>query len=279
MDKVEGVLIWGAAAAYALASVRLIYLASFRKERGTGALLGLTGAGIALQIASLAYRSVTSGHIPVQGHYENASTAAVSVALIAFVVALRTPAMRLASLAAIPLALLVLGYGLTTYDPAYPLSPPYKSSWLVIHVAFAQLAYGAFSFAAGIGLALILKDRRDRAGRTGGLLDRLPPVADLEDLIFRWVIFGFITSALMIVAGAFWADSLWGSYWSWDPVETWALVSWLTYGVFIHLRLIHQWHGPRLAWVAVGALAFVLVAYWFSDFFAAKGHLNQMPMM
>lgn len=278
MDKIEGLLVWSAAGTYALASVLLVYLASFRKERGTNALLALAGLGIALQTAALVYRSVISGHIPVQGHYENASTAALAVAIIAFVVALRSPALRLASLAAIPFALLVLGYGLMSYDPAYPLAPPYKSSWLVIHVVFAQIAYGAFSFAAGIGVALILKDRRDRAGRTGGLLDRLPPVADLEDLIFRWIIFGFITSALMMVAGAFWADSLWGSYWSWDPVETWALVSWLTYGVFIHLRLIHRWHGVRLAWLAVAALAFVLVAYWFSDFFTAKGHINQMNM-
>lgn len=278
MDKIEGILVWSAAAGYAAASVLLVYLATFRKERGSTVLVLLSAFGVAMQLAALIYRGVTSGHIPVQGHYENASTAALAVALIALVIAVRTPQMRIAALAAIPFALLVLGYGLMVYDPAHPLALPYKSSWLVIHVVFAQIAYGAFSLAAGVGAALLIKARRERRGIHGGVLDRLPPVEELEDLIFRWVIFGFITSALMMVAGAFWADSLWGSYWSWDPVETWALVSWLTYGVLIHLRLIHRWRGPRFAWVAIGAIVFVLVAYWFSDFFSAKGHINQMNL-
>ena len=98
----------------------------------------------------------------------------------------------------------------------------------------------------------------------------------MDDLIFRLFIFGFITEAMMIVAGAFWADALWGSYWSWDPVETWALINWLMYGVFIHLRLIHKWRGTRLAWLSIIGLIIACIAYWVSDEFTARGHVGNI---
>jgi ABC-type transport system involved in cytochrome c biogenesis permease subunit len=79
--------------------------------------------------------------------------------------------------------------------------------------------------------------------------------------MFRYVVFGFITDAIMISAGSIWAKDLWGSYWSWDPVETWSLISWLIYGIVIHLRVTLGWRGSKLAWLVIGALTTVLISF------------------
>ena len=88
------------------------------------------------------------------------------------------------------------------------------------------------------------------------MLDRL------DELMFRSTVFGFITDAIMIAAGSIWAKSLWGSYWSWDPVETWSLLSWLIYGLALHLRITMGWRGRKLAWLLVFAIIGVLVSFW-----------------
>ena len=86
-------------------------------------------------------------------------------------------------------------------------------------------------------------------------LDALRAAMETYFIGEKWV------SALMIAAGAIWAKNLWGSYWSWDPVETWSLLSWLIYGVCLHLRLTLRWRDRRLAWLVVFAIIGVLVSF------------------
>jgi len=102
------------------------------------------------------------------------------------------------------------------------------------------------------------------------MLAKLPPLEMLDDMMFRYVVFGFITDAVMIATGAIWAKDLWGNYWSWDPVETWSLVSWLLYGLVIHLRVSLGWKGSKLAWLAIVAIIGVLVSFWGVNFIVEK---------
>jgi ABC-type transport system involved in cytochrome c biogenesis permease subunit len=90
--------------------------------------------------------------------------------------------------------------------------------------------------------------------------------------MYRFVIFGFVAHVVMISTGAIWARDLWGSYWSWDPVETWSLLSGLLYGLWIHLRLALRWHGARMAWLAVGTLVTVLFAFWGTNLLGSTSH-------
>jgi len=70
----------------------------------------------------------------------------------------------------------------------------------------------------------------------------------------------------MISAGAIWAKDLWGSYWSWDPVETWSMISWTTYGIAIHLRVTFGWRETRLAWLLIIALSTVIISFFGVNF-------------
>ncbi|MBW2526638.1 MAG: c-type cytochrome biogenesis protein CcsB [Deltaproteobacteria bacterium] len=273
MIGVEIVLNWVAASCYAITTVLVVYLAAFGRKRGERTALWITSVGVATHLVALVLRMIQSGHIPVDGDYENASAAAIFISIPAALIAWRKPALRLMALAAIPLALFVLGYGLLHFDEATPLSPMLKSSWLVYHVVFANISYGAFSLACGAGIVYLVKERRLRLGRELKLLEKLPDLDDLDDYIFRFVVFGFTSCAMMIVAGAFWADQLWGSYWSWDPVETWSLISWVIYGLFIHFRVVHHWRGRRLAWLAVIAIVTVLMSFWGVNMLRGSFHI------
>ena len=138
----------------------------------------------------------------------------------------------------------------------HPLVPALQNSdLLAIHVAAMILAYGALSvsFAAAV-LYLAQGGPRNR-------FDRLPRAKTLDDIAYRSVMVGFPLLALGIALGAYWADHAWGRYWGWDPKETSALVTWLIYGVYLHMRGLRGWSGTRSAWVLVGGFSAVMFTY------------------
>ncbi len=137
-----------------------------------------------------------------------------------------------------------------------PLVPALQNTdLLAIHVAAMVVAYGALSvsFAAAV-LYLVQGGERNRFAR-------LPDAGLLDEIAYRSVILGFPILALGIALGAYWANNAWGRYWGWDPKETSALVTWLIYGVYLHMRGLRSWSGTRSAAVLVGGFAAVLFTY------------------
>jgi ABC-type transport system involved in cytochrome c biogenesis permease subunit len=97
---------------------------------------------------------------------------------------------------------------------------------------------------------------------SGGIYERLPEPQAIDNLSYRFVAGGFIMYGLMIVSGAFWSNTVKGNYWNWDPVEVWSLISWLIYGIYLHLRITFGWRGRKLAWYALIAVVVMIVSYW-----------------
>jgi cytochrome c-type biogenesis protein CcsB len=271
MPRVEAVLVVATFALYAASfALTLGGLVSGREgayRAGRWAALG----GLAAHSLAIAARTVISGHFPIVTPYENASVGAWSIVLLTFVAPKRLTVYRVAGVGAVALALLILGWGVTEDLAVTPFVASVRSSWLYVHVTFAFLAYGAFSVASGASLGYIVRARR------GGPA-WLPPLEQLDRVAYLYVVFGFITCAVMIGAGAIWAKDLWGSYWSWDPVETWNLVAWLAYGILIHLRVTYGWRDARFAWFALFAVVLIVVAYFGVDVFL-KGtqHVFTVP--
>jgi cytochrome c-type biogenesis protein CcsB len=252
-------------------------------------------AGFAVHTAALAVRWIGSGHAPIAIPYENASSGAWSIVLLTLAAPRRWSLFRAAGAGAVALALVILGWGIMQPAPVAPMSPSLRSAWLYVHVFFAMTAYGAFSVASGAALAYLWKTRRAGASvgpdtapsppaplprSAGARGDPRPPGAldDLDRAAYRYVVFGFITCAVMIASGAIWARDLWGAYWSWDPVETWSLLAWLGYAVLIHLRVTYGWRGRRFAWFALFAVAFVVIAYFGVGLvFEATQHVFTVP--
>ena len=128
---------------------------------------------------------------------------------------------------------------------------------------FAWLAFGAFAICFGLGIIYLLKERNQ--GKE--FYDSFPALEQMDEMMFRYLVFGFITDAVMIASGAVWAKNLWGNYWGWDPVETWSLVTWLIYGLAIHLRVTLGWRGRKLAWILIFALGGMVITYIGIDWF------------
>jgi len=131
-----------------------------------------------------------------------------------------------------------------------PLVPALQSYWMKIHVPANFIGYGGFALAAMVAVAYLLAERRPQ----GFLASRLPSLELLDDVMYKAIALGFAFFTVATVLGAMWAAEAWGGYWSWDPKETWALIVWLNYAAWLHLRLTKGWRGRPLAWWAVVGL-------------------------
>lgn len=135
-----------------------------------------------------------------------------------------------------------------------PLVPALQSWWMKIHVPANFIGYGAFSIAAMIGVAYLLSGK--------GVMTRLlPPAEVMDDVMYKSIAIGFAFFTIATILGAMWAAEAWGGYWSWDPKETWALIVWLNYAAWLHMRLIKGLRGPLLAWWAVVGLLVTTFAF------------------
>lgn len=138
-----------------------------------------------------------------------------------------------------------------------PLVPALNSYWMKIHVPANFVGYGSFSIAAMIGLAYLVKLKMGGDGEH----DRLPKLEVMDDLMYKAVALGFGFFTVATILGALWAAEAWGGYWSWDPKETWALIVWLNYAAWLHLRLTKGWRGAPMAWWAVVGLLVTTFAF------------------
>jgi cytochrome c-type biogenesis protein CcsB len=151
------------------------------------------------------------------------------------------------------------------YTAAGNLVPALQSYWLSIHVTAMTVATGVFFVAAVLGIVYIAVDvynRRVAAGKAqpgNGIIARLPSLEQLDRLAYRTVVFGFPVWTFGVMAGAIWADEAWGRYWGWDPVETWAFITWVVYAAFLHARATAGWRGRRAHYVQL--LGFATLAF------------------
>jgi len=142
-----------------------------------------------------------------------------------------------------------------------PLVPALQSYWMKIHVPANFVGYGSFSIAAMIGVAYLLKSWRESVNPQGILATTLPDKSVMDDLMYKAIALGFAFFTLATILGALWAAEAWGGYWSWDPKETWALIVWLNYAAWLHMRMTKGWHGRPMAWWAVIGLFVTIFAF------------------
>ena len=144
-------------------------------------------------------------------------------------------------------------FGREAYE-IQPLVPALQSYWMKLHVPANFIGYGSFALAAMIGVAYILVSK-------GMLASRLPSLDVLDDVMYKAITIGFAFFTIATVLGAMWAAEAWGGYWSWDPKETWALIVWLNYAAWLHIRLVKGLRGPMLAWWAIVGLLVTAFAF------------------
>ncbi len=142
-----------------------------------------------------------------------------------------------------------------------PLVPALKSYWMKIHVPANFVGYGAFSIAAMVGLAYIITDKIAQKNPQNGFVANMPSLEKMDDLMYKSIALGFAFFTIATIFGAMWAAEAWGGYWSWDPKETWALIVWLNYAAWLHLRFSKSWRGQPMAWWALIGLLITTFAF------------------
>jgi cytochrome c-type biogenesis protein CcsB len=261
-----------------LSGVTFVYLLSFllylvRMVRGKefwgSAASRVARIGFLLHSAALLLRWKSSydlgiGHAPLANFYESLSFFAWAVLLLYLIIEWRTRNRSLGAFV-IPVAFLLLAFASISpgvNDRIQPLIPALQSNWLTVHVLTCFLGYASFAMAFALGIMYLFKGKGQDGEKEESTFSRLIPASDaVEELLYQSVVLGFVLLSLGIMTGAVWAQYAWGSYWSWDPKETWSLITWIVYAVMLHARSVRGWRGRRMAWMALVGFASVLFTY------------------
>jgi cytochrome c-type biogenesis protein CcsB len=246
-------VLWAAIVAYVLGGSLAIF-GVVLKKRPERAVLALVTLGLLLHTASLGVRWERLGHGPFITMFEILSSNLWSLTL-AFVLAYwRIPQIRPAAAVVMPILFVMMGWLMLSHPGEGHFPPTYRTPWLYIHIGFGKVFLGAVLVAVGISGVILL-----RAAEIGvEKFARLPDGPRLDELSFRLMAVGLIFETLMLVAGAIWAQDAWGRYWAWDPLETWAFLTWLLLAISLHVRVAFHL-SPRTA--SVMALAVFVLAF------------------
>ncbi|MDO9556445.1 MAG: cytochrome c biogenesis protein CcsA [Coriobacteriia bacterium] len=203
-------------------------------------------AGLLLHTFGLVARWTAIGHGPYVSRYEVLSANAWVAIVLFETVASRLKGAKSLAVIIYPAALLLVGVGLYTGPEVELLPPTFSGIWLVLHVTFYFLAFGTALAAVGASVFYLLKSRSAE-----GSFVRVPAPTDLDALSYRFGGLAFAFWGVGMLAGAVWAYYAWGRFWGWDPVETWSLVTWLAFGLYLHLRRFFGWKNAKAAYLLI----------------------------
>ncbi len=228
----------------------------------------VTAIAFGLLLASLTTRAVEVGRGPYGNLYEFSMAFGTSILGGYLLLARRYPIRQIGFIPT-GVALAMLLYASSLPSDIEPLVPALQNApLLTIHVGMAVLSYGIFATAFAAGVGYLVQGTHDRFAW-------LPSHKTLDEVAYRAVIVAFPIFATMIILGSWWASIAWSRYWGWDPKETAALVTWLTYAVYLHARNQRRWAGRPAALLLVVGFGMVLVTYsgslWFTGLHAYSG--------
>lgn len=220
----------------------------------------LTWAAFGVHTLVLALRFIEAGYTPVTSLHEAYSFFGWSLTGLFLLFQLRYHLPTMGAFVT-PVSLALLLGAAATPGEIGELPPALQSVWLPIHVILLFVGYAAFALAAAVGLMYLLQERQLKSKKFGSLFHRLPNIDVLDEINYRCLTIGFPLLTVGIFTGAAWAQEAWGTYWSWDPKETWSLITWFLYAALLHGRLTVGWRGRRAAVLSILGFGSVLFTF------------------
>jgi cytochrome c-type biogenesis protein CcsB len=244
------------------------FLASRNKAVGLAgtyaALFGFLVQTVAIGLRWKESYDLGHGHAPLSNLFESVVFFSWTIVLIFLLIDFKYR-YRAIGFFVMPFALFGLAWAQLSLDSGIePLVPALQSNWLVYHVITCFLGYAAFAVACGISIMYLIREKLEQSGgntQAGGMLSMFPAIRVLDDLNYKAIMIGFPLLTLGIVTGAAWANYAWGTYWSWDPKETWSLIVWFVYAAFLHARITRGWVGRRAAILSIIGFAATIFCY------------------
>jgi cytochrome c-type biogenesis protein CcsB len=242
----------------------------FRNRKFGQVITGIAIFGLVVHTVALGMRWYESyqlghGHIPLSNLYESLMSLSWTTVIIYLIVEYRYKSKAL-GVFIFPLISIAMAYASLSpniQDEIEPLMPALQSNWLTYHVMTCFLSYSAFAISFGSSITYLVKYKKVKEKVPAGadMSELFPSMESLDDIIYKTIAIGFLLLTIGIITGAVWANYAWGSYWSWDPKETWSLITWLMYAAFIHARLTRGWHGRKTAILSIIGFAAVLFTF------------------
>ncbi|MDO8525745.1 MAG: cytochrome c biogenesis protein [Candidatus Omnitrophota bacterium] len=205
----------------------------------------ITICGILAISIYLGMRWQIAGRPPFSNMFESLILFSWAIAIVSVLIDIKYKIKYIAALTVL-MALLAIGYASLLDKEISPLLPALKSNWLTIHVLTCFVGYAGLTAAFVSSAVLLCRKKED---------------VNLDIISYKMVTFGFLFLALGIITGAVWANSAWGTYWSWDPKETWSLITWFVYAIYLHVRFRKGWKGKAAAWLSVIGFLAMLFTY------------------
>ncbi|KGF89707.1 MULTISPECIES: c-type cytochrome biogenesis protein CcsB [Prochlorococcus] len=231
----------------------------------------------------LIFRWSISGHFPISNLYESLYFLTWGISMGQLLIEREYQSPIIPSIA-IPIELMTVAFACFVLPDELKLSsnlvPALRSSWLIMHVSVVMLSYAALIIGSLLSASVLFINQDQplqiRSSSTGiggfrmssnySLDDLVEPVEfshseELDTLSYRSILVGFVLLTLGLITGAVWANEAWGTWWSWDPKETWAFISWLFYAAYLHMRISKGWQGRKPALLATTGFLVVLICY------------------
>ncbi len=251
---------------YFFAMVLYLSYLAFRSESLGKAATASLWIGAAIEILAIALRWHASyemgiGRAPLTNLYESLVFFAWMIAIVYLLIE-RKFGIKTAGAFVTPFPFIVMAYASLTPNEIQPLVPALQSNWLIAHVVSCFAGYAAFAVSFGVSFFYLLKVKIEKeAGKEEGLLHYLPSADLLDEVGYKTIAIGFPLLTIGIITGAFWANVAWGTYWSWDPKETWSLIVWLIYAADLHARMTKGWRGRKAALLSILGFGATLFCY------------------
>jgi cytochrome c-type biogenesis protein CcsB len=253
-------LFYGTLGLYFVATVAyLAYLVKPQPSLGRTA-QWLIVSGFLLHCAFTVSRYVAAGHTPITNLHESLSFFSLAVVGV-FIAFVRKYRVYILGAFVTPLAFLLM-FASSIYPTAIPQLPPaLMSKWLLVHTTMAFISYAAFAVAFGAAIMYLIQEHFLKKKRLGPLYQKLPSLDLLDEINYRCLTIGFPLLTVAIITGAIWAETAWGTYWSWDPKETWSLITWFVYAALLHGRLTTGWRGRKAAILSIVGFFILLFTF------------------
>ncbi len=237
----------------------LVNIITLKKQVEKAATFFLLG-GFCLHTLSVVLRWIVAGHPPLVNLHESLSffSWATVGAYLAFQWKLKVKAL---GAFVTPMATVIMAASSMQQTKILPLAPALKSIWLLIHATICLVADAVLLLAFCLAGMYLLQERQIKGKKLGAVFKRLPSLQTLDAMSGLCLKIGFPLLTLGIVTGSIWAEQAWGSYWSWDPKETWSLITWFVYAALLHQRMAVGWQGRRAAIMTI--IGFVALVFTF----------------
>lgn len=255
MEQLQLPLLWAMLCTY-IASFMLYAFSIWAKKpqiRAFGS--QIAWLGMVLNGVLMVLRALLINGIPLNNGFEFGMCFAFALVLT-FNIVERKFDLAAVGVFVLPIAVVLSIWLLSVDMSIMPLMPALRSYWLSFHVTAAVIAYGTFALSFALSIAYLIKEKSSIKEE-----DFLPQLQVLDEVSYKMIFIGLPFLTIMLITGAVWAEYAWGSFWSWDPKETWALITWLVYAFYLHVRFIKGWKGRKAALLSIIGFAAVIFTF------------------